>query len=175
LSLINDRIFPAGSWNTFKRKFQLLHFNHYSLIMKISMWIPALLILLFMYTGFSKFFAMGAFTGTMLNQPIPHRLAAALAIVLPCIEVATAVCLLFNRTRVAGLYASLVLLTVFTGYIAAILLHFFRKVPCSCGGIFHKLTWMQHFWLNLLLLTLTAIATLSALRQRVSPPLNLIK
>ena len=60
-------------------------------IRKLTRWVPALLILLFMYTGFSKLFGMEKFTGTMLDQPIPHGLAAILAWVVPAAEILTAV------------------------------------------------------------------------------------
>ena len=67
------------------------------------------------------------------------------------------------------LLTSLALLTLFTGYIAAILLHFFPRTPCSCGGIFRNLSWQQHFWVNLGLITLTTLALLAG-RNRTTPP-----
>jgi putative oxidoreductase len=138
---------------------------------KLTRWVPALLILLFTYTGSSKFFAMAKFTATMYNQPIPHGLAAALAIIIPAAELVTAGCLLFQRSQRVGLYAAFGLLTVFTIYVGAILLHFFPRTPCSCGGIFHWLNWQQHLWVNLFLVALTAI-TLFTTAKHIHSSLN---
>ncbi|HET6253260.1 MAG TPA: MauE/DoxX family redox-associated membrane protein [Puia sp.] len=127
-------------------------------IHRLAGWIPALLVLLFVYTGCSKLFDLDGWTHTLYNQPFPRSLAPFFAIALPCIELATAATLLADRTRLIGLYSALTLLTIFSLYIAAILLNVFRKVPCSCGGIFRHLTWGQHLWLNLALLILAATA-----------------
>ena len=105
-------------------------------IRRLAGWIPAVLILLFVYTGCSKLFDLESFTHTLYNQPIPRPLVPLLVLILPALEIATAACLLFDRTRLIGLYSGLALLTVFTLYIGAILVHLFTKVPCSCGGIF---------------------------------------
>ncbi len=134
--------------------------------------IPALLVLLFTYTSADKLFGLETFTGSLYNQPIPHRLAFLLSRIIPIAEILTAGCLLFPRTQRIGLYASLFLLTIFTVYIAAILLHFFRKIPCSCAGIFRHITWQQHLWINLLLLVLTGLALLPALGRHLRSPLN---
>jgi len=118
---------------------------------------PGLLVLLFSYAGFNKLFALKDFSGTLSNQPIPHALAPLLAAGLPCLEILTAGFLLFPRTRTAGLYLSLGLLTLFTGYVAAILLHFFPRTPCNCGGLFRTLSWQEHFWVNVAFLALTVL------------------
>jgi putative oxidoreductase len=57
--------------------------------------------------------------------------------------------LIFERTRMVGFISSFVLMTLFTIYTGAILLHFFDYVPCSCGGVIRKLTWPQHLVFNL--------------------------
>jgi len=131
--------------------------------------VEALLVLLFMYTGFSKLFALEDFTGTLYNQPIPHVFVPLLTWIFPCLEVLTAGCLLFGRTRRIGLYSSLALMILFTAYIGAILLHFFHKTPCSCGGIFRTLTWPQHFAINLGLIMLTCLALFQG-RKPQGPP-----
>lgn len=128
--------------------------------------IPALLILLFAYTATNKLADLGDFTKSMYNQPIPHPLAYALARVIPVAELLTAGCLLFVKTQKLGLYTSFILLAIFTGYIALILLHVFRKIPCSCAGIFRHTTWLQHLWINILLLALTGLALFPQLVNR---------
>ncbi len=134
--------------------------------------IPGLLILLFTYTGFTKLFSPDAFRDTLFKQPFPHILSIPLTYIIPVAEVLTAGCLLFERTRKAGLFGAVSLLTVFTVYIAAILLHLFYRTPCSCGGIFRHLSWGQHFWINLLLTGLAITALLQKKKQSISSPVN---
>lgn len=138
----------------------------------VAGFVPALLVLLFMYTGFNKLFTLAAFTSSMYNQPVPHPLAYILARGIPVAEILTAACLLFPRLQRLGLYASLTLLTVFTGYIGLILLHVFRKVPCSCAGIFRNISWQEHLWINLSLLALTGLALIPATYKPFHSPLN---
>lgn len=134
--------------------------------------IPGVLVLLFTYTGSSKLFALETFKGALYNQPFPHWLAAPLIFLIPAIEILTAICLLFERTSTIGLYSALSLLILFTLYIAAILLHVFSKTPCSCGGIFRGLSWLQHLWVNLFFLALTALQFFTRTKTTISSPSN---
>jgi hypothetical protein len=120
--------------------------------------IPGLLVLLFSYAGFNKLFALKDFTETLYNQPVPHLLAPVLAWLFPCLEILAAGLLLFPQTRRMGLFLSLGLLVIFSAYVSAILLHFFRRVPCNCGGLLRTLSWQQHFWVNAGFLVLTVLA-----------------
>lgn len=138
----------------------------------VAGFVPAVLILVFIYTGTNKLFGIDNFASSLYNQPIPHGLAFFLSRAIPIVEIATAASLFFPSTQKPGLYASFVLLTVFTGYIAAILLHFFRKMPCSCAGIFRHITWQQHLYINLALLLLTGLALVPAIKKRFHSPLN---
>jgi putative oxidoreductase len=133
---------------------------------------PALLVLLFAYTGANKLFGLTDFTASMYNQPIPHPLAYILARVIPIAEILTAACLLSSKTQKLGLYTSFSLLTIFTIYIGLILLHVFRKIPCSCAGIFRHVTWQQHLWINLLLLALTGLSLSPHVKKHFQSPLN---
>ncbi|MFI8378863.1 MauE/DoxX family redox-associated membrane protein [Leeuwenhoekiella sp. NPDC079379] len=56
--------------------------------------------------------------------------------------------LLVSKTRRLGLLGSAVLMSVFTVYIAGMML-FIPELPCSCGGIINDLTWSQHLLFNL--------------------------
>lgn len=134
--------------------------------------VPALLVLVFMYTGINKLVGLTDFTASMYNQPIPHGLAYVLARVIPVTELLTAICLVFNKTQKLGLYLSFILLTIFTTYIGLILLHVFKRIPCNCAGIFRHLTWQQHLWINILLLALTGLALFPIIKKRFQSPLN---
>ncbi len=126
----------------------------------------ALLILLFVYAAASKLFDHAKFSEDMHNQPFPRWLAGALVWSVPAAELLITAGLLSERSRRRAFQASLILLTLFTLYIMAILLHWFPRVPCSCGGVIRKLTWIQHLWFNLFFMGLSGagIVLLSAAR-----------
>jgi hypothetical protein len=111
--------------------------------------ISSLLILLFLYASVSKWLSFKLFIGEMNNQPFPNWMTPYLVWSIPFIEVLIAVGLIFEKTRVPAFYASLVLMMAFTIYTVAILLHAFKYIPCSCGGVIRKLTWPQHLFFNL--------------------------
>ncbi len=119
--------------------------------------ISALLIMLFLYASISKFLDFRTFTGEMNNQPLPNVLTPFLVWTIPSLEIMISLALLFERTRLAGLYASLVFMTLFTLYAGVISLHFFSYVPCSCGGVISKLNWRQHLVFNLFFVVLSII------------------
>jgi putative oxidoreductase len=113
--------------------------------------------MLFLYASVSKFLDFHTFIGEMNNQPLPNSLTPFLVWTIPSLEIIIAGALIFERTRLAGFYASLLLMTLFTIYTIVILLHFFSYIPCSCGGVIKKLTWSQHLVFNLFFVTLSVI------------------
>jgi len=119
--------------------------------------IVALLILLFLYASVSKILDFDRFIGEMNNQPFPNSWTPFLVWAIPSLEIAIALALMIERTRMAGLIASLVLMTLFTLYTGSVLLHFFAYVPCSCGGVIRKLSWPQHMVFNLFFVALSII------------------
>lgn len=119
--------------------------------------IAALLILLFLYASVSKFLDFKRFIDEMNNQPLPNSWTPFLVWGIPVLEVAISTALLFEYTRLLALYASLILMTLFTIYAIMILAHFFPYVPCSCGGVIRKLTWPQHLALNLFYVALSVL------------------
>src|SRR5260221_4555532 len=96
--------------------------------------ISALLIMLFLYASLSKFLDFTTFIGEMNNQPLPKSWTPVLVWVIPCSEILMCIALLFERTRLLGLYASLGFMSLFTIYSIIIILNFFGRIPCSCGG-----------------------------------------
>ena len=119
--------------------------------------IASLFIFLFTYTAFSKFLDFDNFTKVLGSSPLLTYAVRWLASILLIIELGTAVLLFFPNTRVAGLYASLSLICLFTLYIAGMLL-FAPNLPCSCGGVIERLSWKQHLVLNSFLLIAAAFA-----------------
>ena len=111
--------------------------------------ISSLLILLFLYASVSRWLDFRLFIGEINNQPLPNWMTPYLVWSIPFIEVFIALALIFEKSRLPALYASVVLMLVFTIYSVAILLHAFKYIPCSCGGVIRKLTWPQHLVFNL--------------------------
>ena len=123
--------------------------------------ISALLILLFLYASVSKFLDFKTFIKEMNNQPLPNSWTPFLVWFIPCSEILFSLALIFERTRLLGLYGSLVLMGLFTIYATLILLHVFPYVPCSCGGVIKRLTWKQHLVLNLFFVTLSIVGVIA--------------
>jgi putative oxidoreductase len=121
-----------------------------------------LLILLWVYAASSKLLNYPHFKIQMHIQTLPARLSDALVYTVPSLELLAAIFLLFSKTKLAGLYLSLILMILFTGYVGLVILNFFGRTPCSCGGVLKQLGWNLHFFFNLfyLLLTITGICIL---------------
>lgn len=107
------------------------------------------LIGLFFYASFSKYADMDSFQRSMRKQPFYDWFNLLLVWTLPPAEILVGLLLIFERTRLAGLQATLGIMMTFSLYIFAILLHLFGKVPCSCGGIIQQLGWGGHLLFNL--------------------------
>lgn len=119
--------------------------------------ISSLFILIFVYTAASKYSDIERFKWAMGESPLIGKpLNVPLAYLIPAFELIIAGLLFFHKFRKIGLYASLILMGLFTVYIA-ILFSFFDKLPCSCGGIFSTLRWSEHLILNSILTVIAAI------------------
>lgn len=123
-----------------------------------------LLIVLWSYTGMSKL--VENFPGTYVTEYVSLVKEGADAIewLLPVTELIVVLLLFFERTRKIGLYASLLLLFVFTLYILYMLL-FVADLPCSCGGVLSKMSWQEHVWFNVFFMGLNMLG-LFALRKQ---------
>lgn len=117
--------------------------------------IAALFILLFVYTATSKFLSHRIFVITLSESPLLSFASGFIAWAIPALEILISVVLFMPSHRRAGLIASLILMIVFTIYIAYMLMTS-SNLPCSCGGIVSKLSWRQHLWLNVFLAALAA-------------------
>lgn len=122
--------------------------------------IAFLLMLLFLFASVSKWLAFRTFIGDINNQPFPNWLTPWITNLLPPIEVLIVLALMFEKTRTAGFYASLILMSAFSIYSAAVLLKFFDYIPCSCGGIIKNLSWRDNLILNLFFVTISIVGIL---------------
>lgn len=120
--------------------------------------VVVLLVILFLYTAVSKFVDFRGFTYDLNNQPFPDSLTPILRWLIPLTEISIVFTLIFERTRYIGLYASLILMSLFTIYTALVLIKVFEYVPCSCGGVIKNLSWPQHLIFNLFFVVITFLA-----------------
>lgn len=119
-----------------------------------------LLIVLWVYAALSKLIDYDKSRTQMLNQVFSKSIANILVWAVPFIELLAGGLLIFLKTRLAGLYASLLLLMSFTVYIGLVMINVFGRIPCSCGGILSKMSWEQHLTFNLAFILLTSTAIL---------------
>lgn len=117
-----------------------------------------MLVLLFVYAALSKLLTFSDFDQQLHNQSFPSWLADFLLYFLIPAEIITALLLCFKRTIISGLLFSSALLLAFTSYIAMVMLHFWDRVPCSCGGILNQMGWTTHLIFNSFFLILNLLA-----------------
>jgi len=119
--------------------------------------ITLLTLSLFLYAGIAKIMDYTLFREQLAESPVLKPFAGFIAMALPIVEFALVVLLLVPRWRLKGLYSSLILLSIFTVYIAVMMLTS-DHLPCSCGGLLEELSWKGHIFFNGGFILLNAIA-----------------
>lgn len=115
-------------------------------------------VILFLYTGVGKLMEYDVAKEQIGLSPLLEPIAPEVVIILPILEIATAILLFFPKTRGYGMKSSLVLMGTFTGYVIYILSHN-DQLPCTCGGVLEKMSWPQHLLFNsgMIILSLAGI------------------
>lgn len=126
--------------------------------------IGGLFILLFLYTALSKLSEISVFRLILRSSPLIAGYANIISIFIPASEILISVLLFIPGTRRWGLYASFVLMLVFTLYLSY-MITFTPELPCSCGGAISKMSWKQHLLFNIAF-TLLALAGIWLNRER---------
>lgn len=116
------------------------------------------LVFLFVYTPASKLMKFHEYALTMKAQPFAPWFSTFLIYAVPATEILAVILLVLPLTRKIGLYVSMVLMTLFTGYIGLIQLNYYGKIPCTCGGFISSLTWNEHLALNVAIMLLIGLA-----------------
>lgn len=127
--------------------------------------ISFLLVLLFVYTAVSKLVDYATFKYQLSQSPFITNFSNEIAWSIPAGEILIALALVFRPLRIAGLYGSLFIMSMFTAYIDA-MLQFSYDIPCSCGGVLAKMTWGQHFWFNLFFVILSITGIVLEVKRR---------
>lgn len=132
--------------------------------------ICCLFILLLVYTAVSKLLEIHSFRQVLSASPLLHNAAGIIAWGLPFVELMVAALLLFPSSQKTGLYATLMLMLVFTCYIGYMLV-FTPHLPCSCGGVLLNMSWRTHLVFNIgcILLILIGIRLIYTERRTVKP------
>ncbi len=122
-------------------------------------------ILLFCYASISKIMDFENFQVQIAQSPIFSSVAGFVSYGVLITELLVCLLLIFERTRIIGLYSSFFLMISFTIYIDVIL-NYSENVPCSCGGILEKMGWRTHLIFNVATAVISSIAILLDAAQR---------
>lgn len=106
-----------------------------------------LFVVLFTYAAANKLLDYQKFSVQIGLSPLVTGFGGVIPWMVISSELIISVLLLIPRSRMAALFASFSLMTMFTAYIVAIL-KFSSFVPCSCGGVLEKLGWTEHLIFN---------------------------
>ena len=104
-------------------------------------------ILLYLYAAASKLMGFQEFKVQLGQSPVLTGCAGIVVWLIPAVEIAIAVLLVFQRTLLVGLYAAFGLMLMFIGYILVIL-YSGEQIPCNCGGLLDAMSWTQHLVFN---------------------------
>lgn len=104
-------------------------------------------VLLFVHTAVGKLINYNAFFKVLGDLPAIGNSNGFLAPAIIGLEFLISVLLIIPKYKRAGLFASLVLMVLFTGYLGYMVLSH-NKLPCSCGGAISGLSWGQHVAFN---------------------------
>ena len=120
--------------------------------------VAALYIILFMYTGIYKIVRHSVFYLQLSSHRLLDGIYPIVSWTVPIVEIAVSLLLAFSVTRIKGIWASMILMTMFTIYLIYMMITS-PKLPCSCGGIINLLSWNQHVIVNVsyILLSITAL------------------
>lgn len=117
----------------------------------------ALFVVLWFYTGLNKMLDYSNFKSQLEKSPFVEHFSKLISLTLPAGEILIGAMLIYQRTKLLGLYLSFALMVFFTGYIW-MMLRYAYDLPCSCGGVLSQLSWEDHLWFNSAFVLLTVIA-----------------
>jgi hypothetical protein len=128
------------------------------LSVRLTNLIAFLLIFLFVYTAGNKLFSHASFTAQLRAYPLLKNYRQVFSWIVPLAELLVAGLLLLPSYRLIGLYASLILLSLFTSYVLLLLVVASGHLPCPCGGILSTMSWPGHIAFNTACMALAALA-----------------
>lgn len=136
--------------------------------MKNNFWLNCIayfFILLFIYTGAAKLLDIHLFQEQLNSSPLLGFMAGIITWALPIGEILIAIGLFFPAWQLKAMYATFVLMLLFTLYVTTILF-MDNHISCSCGGIVEDLSPKQHIIFNSACLILSLIGISIARRKQ---------
>lgn len=127
----------------------------------------SLLIFLFTYTSIDKLSGHKQFVNVLHDVPLLKAGAEVVAWTVPLTELTIVLLLFFPKTRLAGFYSSVLLLSLFTVYLVYMIVYL-PKLPCSCGGVISRMSWRQHVWFNVAWVGAALVGVTMERRVRIS-------
>lgn len=100
----------------------------------LTIYLSLPLIALFAYTAVSKLQDLALFRKAMLNQPLPEALSSQLVWAVPLLELLAVALLLYRPLRLWGFALGSLLMGLFSGYVALILLGQFGTFPVPAAA-----------------------------------------
>jgi hypothetical protein len=113
------------------------------------------IVAVFAYIGTIKLAKFEEFRLAIRAQPLESWLKSFLIIAVPIALFLCIVLMAIPKLRRIGLYSTLGLLFIFSGYISLILMKYYGVIPCSCAGISHEWSWTKQLYFNLALIVIT--------------------
>ena len=117
------------------------------------------MLLFWIYVGIDKVWELHAFKIALQQQPIISPLAPILYWLLPIVEISLGLLLAFPSQKVQswGWKASILLISVFTVYIALGVLDVYEQKPCMCSSFLSNVSWNTHLVINSVILALSIL------------------
>ncbi|MCY4778914.1 hypothetical protein ORI89_04580 [Sphingobacterium sp. UT-1RO-CII-1] len=121
---------------------------------RILRWLPIVSIygyaLLYMYTGYDKLKNIKSFIKGNESIPFIGQYAPLIGWGVPIAEIVLAILLVFPflKLRLPALWASVILMGIFTLYMA-LMIKFVPDRLCHCGGVIESMSWTLHLIFNI--------------------------
>lgn len=135
-----------------------------NLIAILTIAISLFFAVLFSYAAMSKAIDFTNFRDQLGQAPRVEGYGELLAYGIIALQTVTVILLCYRPLRFHGLWTTLVMLTVFAGYTAVILIG--KKLPCTCIGLFEKMDWKENLALNIGLMITSLVGIISMRKVR---------
>lgn len=119
--------------------------------------LTGIIVAIFAYIATIKLVKFEEFRLAIRAQPLAMWLKSFLIIAVPTALLLAIVLMAIPKLKKIGLFTSLGLLLIFSGYISLILFNYYGTIPCSCAGISHEWSWTKQLYFNLSLIVVTLI------------------
>lgn len=121
-------------------------------------------VILFCYASISKILDFRNFQSQLGQSPglAGYEIVVAYGII--SLQMIAVILLCFRTSRFLGLWITFGILSVFAGYVAFILIYN-KNLPCTCIGLFEKISWKENLILNIGLMTIALAGIFSAQKR----------